>query len=58
MKQLKSKTIFLKLSEDEIETLIIAIYQSQLPKSKDTDGWNEESLKVEEKIQQARWEQR
>jgi len=58
MKQLKSKTIFLKLSEDEIETLIIAIYQSQLPKLKDTDGWNEESLKVEEKIQQARWEQR
>jgi hypothetical protein len=57
MTQLKSKTIFLKLSEDEIETVIIALMESKLPKSKD-DGWNEESQKVFQKIQKQSWEQR
>ena len=57
MTQLKSKTIFLKLSEDEIETVIIALLDSKLPKSKD-DGWNEESQKVFQKIQKQSWEQR
>ena len=53
----QSKTIYLKLSDDEVETLIIAMYQSKLPVSKD-NGWNEETRKLEQKLEQARFEQR
>ena len=45
------------LSDDEVETLIIAMYQSKLPVSKD-NGWNEETRKLEQKLEQARFEQR
>lgn len=54
----QSKTIYLKLSEDEIEHLVCAIHQAELPKSKNTDGWNEESQKILDKLLQAKWEQR
>ena len=53
----ENKKLCLYLTEDEIETVIIALLDSKLPKSKD-NGWNEESRKVEEKIQQARFRQR
>ena len=53
----QSKTIHLKLSDDEVETLIDALYQSKLPVSKD-NGWNEETRKLEQKLEQARFEQR
>jgi len=53
----ENKKFWLYLTEDEIETVIIALLDSKLPKSKD-NGWNEESRKVEKKIQQAIFRQR
>lgn len=53
----ENKKFWLYLTEDEVETVIIALLDSKLPKSKD-NGWNEESEKVQEKISQMRWEQR
>ena len=65
MIHLKSKTIFLKLSSDEVETVTDALMESKLPKSKDDDNisrygysWNEETEKVFQKIQKQSWEQR
>jgi UDP-N-acetyl-D-mannosaminuronic acid transferase (WecB/TagA/CpsF family) len=64
MTQKKSKTIYLKLSNDEVETVIIALMESKLPKSKDDVNisrhgysWNKENEKVFEKIQKQSWEQ-
>ena len=46
----------LYLTCDEIETLLTALQESKLPKSKD-DGWNEENEKVLQKVAKMRWEQ-
>ena len=57
MKNSKNKKIWLYLTEDEVETVWIALLESKLPKSKD-NGWNEENEKVQKKIAQMRLEQR
>lgn len=53
----ENKKFWLYLTGDEVETVIIALQESKLPITRD-NGWNEESRKVEEKIQQARFRQR
>jgi|TARA_R100000482_G_scaffold124732_2_gene78724 hypothetical protein len=53
----ENKKFWLYLTEDEVETVIIALQESKLPITRD-NGWNEESRKVEEKIQQAKFRQR
>ena len=59
MKNSENKKLFcLYLTEDEIEHLKCALASSLLPKIKDTNSWNKESINLEKKLSEVLWVQK